>query len=596
MNRARTIQEWIHWLESGVGAQRVKLAAVLLGTLALSLLIAWKQFQGPATETTLRQADLGRQIARGEGFTSLINYPQVHAVLESEGRGFDEKQPLPELYEAPLYPLLIAGGLHVLPEGLREKLFAQAPQPPDGFAADYFLLGLNLLLFWLAAWLTYDLGRRLFEPRVGWVAAFGLLLSVPIWQQVVAVNGLPLLMVLVLVAFRLWWQAEQVFEARNASPWIMLGGMGAVCGLLFLTEYTAGSLLIVMLGYVIWRAVPNRRWAMAGVVLGMFILVVSLWVVRNMALTGYPTALAWQNVALKQGDPTASPATVRTTLTTELPRVDFNKLGNKVLTAWQENLQSKLWSGGSMWFMALFVVGWLYAFRSPTTERLRWMFVLSLLVMLLAQATANSGESERLAAAYLSPLIIIFGAGFFFVLIGSNSVLAGRPGISAAILLVLQALPLLHDALEPRRLHFHYPPYYPRLFMGMREELALRDAAGRFGVMADVPAGVAWYSGQRVWAQPARLRDFYAITIEQSIGELLLTPSTLDRPFFSELAATRDDEMRTDIAGLRRFGEWGRIYAGLMTGRLPPEFPLKIPQRLAENLYVFINPALPPPR
>ncbi|MCF7688941.1 MAG: glycosyltransferase family 39 protein [Cephaloticoccus sp.] len=596
MNRARTIQEWIHWLEAGAGARRVRLAAVLLGTLALSLLIAWKQFQGPASEGTLRQADVGRQLARGEGFTTLVNYPQVHAYLAPSGRGFNEQHPLPELYEAPLYPLLIAAGLRGLPTSYREHLFAQAPQPPDGFGADYFLLGLNLLLFWLAAWQTYDLGRRLFEPRVGWVAAFGLLLAVPIWQQVVAVNGLPLLMVLSLAVFRCWWQVELAFESRKASPWGWLAGLGAGCGLLFLAEYTAGALLLVVLGYVAWRVIPARRWAMLGLVLALFAVVTGPWIARNLSLTGYPTGLAWQNVALKEGDPTASPETVRTTLSAELPRVDFNKLGNKVLTSWQDNLESRLWSGGAMWFMALFAVGWLYAFRTATTDRLRWMFALALLVMLLVQAAANSGESERLVAAYLSPLIMIFGAGFFFVLIGSNSVLSRWPGVSAVLLLVIQALPLLHDALEPRRLHFHYPPYYPRLFMGMREELAQRDSTNRFGVMADVPAGVAWYSGQRVWAQPARLKDFYAITIEQSIGELLLTPHTLDRPFFSELAATRDDDLRTDIAGLRRFGEWGRIYAGLMTGRLPAEFPLRVPQRLAENLYVFINPALPPPR
>ncbi len=65
-----------------------------------------------------------------------------------------------------------------------------------GLPRDYFLLGLNLVLFWLAAWLTYDLGRRLFEPRVGWLASLALLLSVSIWQETVAVNGTPLLMVL----------------------------------------------------------------------------------------------------------------------------------------------------------------------------------------------------------------------------------------------------------------------------------------------------------------------------------------------------------------------------------------------------------------
>jgi hypothetical protein len=152
MNRPRTIQEWIHWLEAGRGARAVRLAAVLLGTLALSLLIAWKQFHCPLSEGTLRQAGMARQLARGDGFTTQINYPQAHAVLESRGGGFTVGEPLPELYEAPLYAMIIAGGLRVLPAEWRESLFRDPPLPPDGFAADYFLLGLNLVLFWFAAW------------------------------------------------------------------------------------------------------------------------------------------------------------------------------------------------------------------------------------------------------------------------------------------------------------------------------------------------------------------------------------------------------------------------------------------------------------
>ena len=151
------------------------------------------------------------------------------------------------------------------------------------------------------------------------------------------------------------------------------------------------------------------------------------------------------------------------------------------------------------------------------------------------------------------------------------------------------------DALEPRRMHFNYPPYYPGLLLGLRLELQQRQSLGRFGVMADIPAGAAWYGRQRVWAQPARLRDFYAVTVDQSIGELLLTPRTLDRPFFSELA------LRGPLVGSltetsEKFGEWGQIYSGLLTGKVPPEFPLTVPQKLADNLYVLFNPALPPAR
>ena len=592
MNRPRTAQELIHWLEAGDGARWIRLGAVFALTLALSLLVAWKQFHGPVSEATLLQADLGRQIARGEGFTTLVNFPQTAAFLRARGVRFDPAQPFPELHQAPLYPLVIAGALRTLPAAQREKLFASPPAQPDGFAADYFLLGLNVGLLWLAAWLTFDLGSRLFEPRAGWLAAFALLLSVPVWQQTVAVNGVPLLMLLALVAFSIWQRVE---TAVGRLPCGWLGALGAACGLLFLAEYSAGALALIALAYVGWRFAGGARWLAFAAVAAGFLVVAGPWMARNVALTGSPVGLAIQNVALKAGDPTAEPATVRATLSAALPHLDLNKLGNKTLTSLQENLKARLWSGGAMWLTAFFVAGTLYAFRVTAVNRLRWVFAGSLALLLVAQAALNSGETDRLVAAWLAPLVMIFGAGFFFVLLGSNAALSRWPRAVAAALLVAQALPLLHDALEPRRLHFQYPPYLPGLFQGMKRELVQRGAVDRFGLMADVPAGVAWYGRARVWAQPPRLRDFYEITLVQPVGELLLTPRTLDRPFFSELNA-KPLLPESLSAVSNRFGEWGEIYAGLLTGRLPAEFPLQQPTKLMENLYVLVNPAMPPPR
>ena len=165
----------------------------------------------------------------------------------------------------------------------------------------------------------------------------------------------------------------------------------------------------------------------------------------------------------------------------------------------------------------------------------------------------------------------------------------------AASLLLLQSLPLVHDALEPHWLHFLYPPYFPQLFQGMRGQLGDSDAGGRFGLMADVPAGLAWYGRTRAWAQPATLRDFYSVQVDQPTGELLLTPKTLDRPFFSDLNA-RSKTPAFLIPSAARIGDWGEIYGGLLTGSLPREFPLSPPQKLAENLYVLVNPSLPPAR
>jgi hypothetical protein len=597
MSRPRTAQEIVHWLEVGGGARGLRLAALLAVALMLSLRVAWTQFRGPLSESTLIQADMGRQLARGQGFTTQVNYPQTSAAMAARGRGFDARQPYPELHHAPLYAVAVAGALAVLPAGLREAWFVSAPVPPDGFMPDYVLLGLNLLLFWIAVGLSYRLARRLFDLRTAVLAAGAVLLSSPLWQATAAVNGTPLLMVLALAAFLLWHRLEEDAAGSGslARVGLVAAGLGGVGGLLFLAEYSAGALAAVALIYTVLTFGASRRVVVTLALCAGFAAVTTPWLVRNVALTGHPVALARYNVALKFGDPTAEPATLRTSLATAAPAVDLKKLGNKVLTALQENLKSRLWSGGAMWFAAFFVAGWLYAFRTPAVNKLRWVFTATFGVLLLAQASLNSGESERLVTVWMAPLVIVFGAGFFGVLLGSNARLSAWPKLTMAVLLGVQALPLVHSLLEPRRLHFQYPPYFPSLFQGMRQELQRREAAPRFGIMADVPAGVAWYGQTRVWALPPRLRDFYAVTLQQPIGELLLTPRTLDRPFFTELNA-RPILPGAMSAVPNRFGEWGEIYAGLLTGALPREFPLAAPQKLAENLYVLMNPALPPVR
>lgn len=473
---------------------------------------------------------------------------------------------------------------------MARALFAPAPSPPYGYAADYFLLALNLALFWFAIWLAFDLARRLFGAPSGWLAAIALFVSLPAWQQVVAVNGTALMMVLSLGAFHAWWRAESAEDLRRAA--VPLGALGALCGALFLTEYSAGALVAVAACAAARRFGAGARWRALALLLGGFAVVAGPWVVRNLAVTGYPVGLAVQNIALKSGDLTAEPSVVRATLSARLPGIELNKLGNKTLTSIQEDLGSRVWSGGAMWFLAFFVAGWLYVFRSAPVNRLRWLFAISLLILVFAQSVFNSGDSERQAAVWLSPLIIVFGAGFFFVLLGSHPVLSSWPRSCAAALLILQALPLAHDALDPHWLHFQYPPYFPQLFQGMRRELDASDGSGRYGLMADVPAGLAWYGRTRAWAQPATLHDFYEVQVEQPTGELLLTPKTLDRPFFSDLNA-RPKIPGYLTASIPRIGEWGEIYGGLLTGSLPRDFPLSSPQKLAENLYVLVNPSLP---
>lgn len=572
----RNAQEWVHWLEMGGGALWLRRGVWLLALAVLSGWIAYKQFDGPRTEMTLLQAGVARQLAAGEGFTTLVNYPQSVAFFRDRGLDFDPGLPYSEVTQPPLYPLVLSAALRLLPMDAWNRPI----DAPNGHPADYLLLAVNIGLLWLAAGQTWSLGRRLFGPRAGSLAAVGLLLTAGIWNQTVAVNGTPLAMVILLGIFQCLASAHASEQAGRSAA-MAWAGVGVGCGLLFLTEYTAG-VLVVVLAIHAWRTSPDRRrrWISTGALLAAACLVALPWCLRNIQVAGHPVALARQDVALRAGDPTAEPARVRTTLSATEPAINLRKLANKGLSAVQQTLQRDVWVAG-LFFSALFAAGWLYPFRAAEVRRMRAVFTASLLALVLAQAFLNSGESERWPAFYAAPLVMIFGAGFFTVLAGSNPTLAPWPALTAAGLLLLQAVPLLQDVLEPRRAHFHYPPYHPSLFAGMGQELR-RHEDQRLGWMADAPAGAAWYSGQRVWAQPQSLREFYLISIEQPLLALVLSPETLDRPFFAELNPSGVEESR--------FGDWGRIYAGLIDGRMPREFPLQQMQRIADNYRVLIDP------
>lgn len=582
-----SVQRFIHWLEEGGGGVLLRVVGTVLLVIVLSAILSVKRYNGPNHEGDFIQSLMAKSIASGEGFTIPVLYPQdVSFQLEHTGEPFDAKAPMPELRHAPLYPLILSAVYKIMPE----DMLWQAAQPRY-YTADFVFLGVDLVFFWLSCLTIWVLARKVFSKVSGRLALAGLLLSVGAWRHVLEVPGGSLLMFELLLLVMLFHSLLVVMESHpnKLGPIVIRAVLlGLVGGCLFLSEYSAGLVMFPVLAGLILFCKGKVRWVSILLVSLTLAIVVTPWIVRNVEVSGSPIGLAWQNLFMRAGDSTAEPAVIRNTWDAmEHFSYSLRKITNKGLDQIKLNLSERLWSSGALFFAAFAVAGSLYRFQNQTKENVRRLCFLILAVLFLIEPFLKSGESERLGAIFGMPLIILLGAGFFPVLLASSSTGSQLMKVGAfGGLILLQSFPLFHLLLEPGRgVYFHFPPYYPKV-MALVGQGAEKEFYSGYGLMADVPAGFAWYSEQRVWSQPDKYEDFVRIVEQQNIASLYLSPQTLNRSIFKELAeveASLESDSTDWTLG------WNAVYAGLIRDEMPAFFPLQKSLRIADNAYLLMD-------
>lgn len=580
---------------------KIALGVILILSIALlSWSVGFRRFQGLRTEASVEQVALAKSLAEGKGFQTPVIYPQTVVLLEKRAEDAGDDFTLkvgdyvPDLYQAPGYPVLLAAVFSVMGESGREFVFERPTKTETnrapGFAADYVPMFVDITFLWIAAGLTYWLTRRMFNGTAALLAFGGVALSVAIWQDSASGVGTTLVMTLVLLAAIAWSYIE---TGRGDDPYhpeskllpLCSALFGLACGVVFLTEYAAALILLPFVVYcgVHFRGVRPIVFAVLPALL-VFAAVITPWLLRNAEVSGHPMGLVWQEIALKADDPTAEPYNFRTAFDGKAPEFSIRKVGNKTLTQLQENLSERIWSGGAYLFAGFFLVGMLYRFRHVDVDVLRWWIVAAVGLVLFAAPIFDAGNTIREPATYLAPLMIVFGAGFAIILIDSTQRLQWLKTVTVCGIIGFQGVPLLKNALEPTSIPFSLPPYYPLVMSYVQSSIADRFQPG-YALMADTPAGLAWYGQTVVWAKPPDYSDFNEIMLRQNVGLLFLGPTILDDPYFTDLAPT----IKSQGESTRR-ADWSSVYASLDTARLPGFFPLQIKQRIHLNMFVLINP------
>ena len=119
--RMPALQDLIHKLEVGEWTRYVKVGVALLGFLAFAVFYDIRQFRNFSTQEAMDQAQLARNVSEGKGYTTSFVRPLSFYLLQRQMEGRESGAAIlkgnhPDVANPPVFPLLLAGWMKVLPD------------------------------------------------------------------------------------------------------------------------------------------------------------------------------------------------------------------------------------------------------------------------------------------------------------------------------------------------------------------------------------------------------------------------------------------------------------------------------------------------
>jgi 4-amino-4-deoxy-L-arabinose transferase-like glycosyltransferase len=576
-----SIQSAVFQIEMGRGKRIIQWVLLVLLAAALGLIYTAGQFRGLDKRESMDMAQLGRNLARGEGFTTYVIRPLSIWQLEQHGWNIQDKDVRerlvmkhPDICNPPLYPLVLAGLFKLLPESAFKYDAVERVYYPERWVILPFdqlcLLGCVLLVFIWA--------KRLFDRRVAVMAGLLMLFSDTLWSY--GVSGLPtnLLMLLFLLATYFLFLADNRLNSpepaeggeADATPARVNGGVAVLViasavllGLCFLTRYLAAFFLVPMAIYVarIFRGRAAAMWA--GVYVAVFAAVITPWLVRNYQVSGSVLGLAQYGLVDNSGS-FHGETLPRSYKPDFADAYSLKLLTSKFLGNARVNLLVNFRSIGSDFLVFFFGVGLMYGFRRRDATRLRGFALGAIVVAILAMSLIGS-DPERNGPqvnggnllVLLLPIVAIFGTAFFYLLLDRIPFrIKLTRGAAIGAFVVLNCAPMIFTLLPPRLGMFPYPPYYSPVTRAVAAYFETNAVA-----CSDLPWAMAWDGERRTLWLPTSVDDFDEINdfiVPKGFQYLMLTPYLIDEKPQSEVSNGE-------------YKGWGIF----LRGQIPQNFPLK---------------------
>jgi hypothetical protein len=566
------LQEWIHQLEEGAGAQWIKRLFVLLAFLGLAALWDVRQYKSFANQEAMDMAQVARQLAAGKGFSTKFVRPlSINLILKHNGESARPLDgPHPDVANAPVFPLLEAALFKTLPFNFEIRSSFLRFQP------EVLLTIFNQVLLGLLLLSLYLLGRHLFDDGVARVTVAVTMLAEIFWRF--SMSGLPTILLALIFVWIIWSLAtmeKRTREQTATNGWFysMSIALGALLALGALTRYSFGWLLLPVIIYAV-AFFGARRGASTAIIIIVFLLALAPWSYRNYRICGQPLGIA-QFAAVEQTMVFPNDRLQRSmpqNLRFDLNKISLDQYWKKLGQGIRDIVRDQIPKLGGSWVTALFLVGLLAPFRNPGLSRLRWFLLASMALFAVVQSLGRTRLSElspeltsENLLVLLTPLVFMYGIALFYSFIDQIAFdFAPYRTAVISVFVVIVSAPLLLTLVGGRAIPFAFPPYYPPYIREHAGWLAEDELS-----MSDIPWAMAWYGDRTcLWttldtgfASPS---DFYAIHDHiKPIKLLYLSPVSLDVKFVNEMLKGPENA-------------WSRFALDSMVRtNVPPGFPLK---------------------
>jgi hypothetical protein len=402
-------QDLVFQFDVGSGTTLFRVGLFALLVVFIILLYTGTQFFGLRDPEAMDQAQLGRNLWRGQGYVTRFIRPLELWHLNQVGKPLlnPESGTVPELFTPPVYPFVLSSVFRVVNPNFEVTLGMQT------LRADRLVMVVSWVWFLVGLVLLYFLCRELFDHRVAFMSALLYLLCDPLLDGAASGVSMNFMTVLVLVMAHGVVLAEK-WQLGGKSAWWVSGALGTsalAVALGTLTQYAFVAMLLPLLVYVTVSFWKYRWYARVGLCLAVFVLVLTPWVVRNWRVSR--TWFGLTRYEVLEDTAVLRPGQLQRTYFVDLSTFKFANVMRKMLVNARTLYEQQLKDVGGNYLIAFFVASLLHRYRREEVFRLRRLVFWSMIMAVAWLSVA--GPPERNFLSVFLPLVILYGVSFFYV-------------------------------------------------------------------------------------------------------------------------------------------------------------------------------------